>query len=177
MLQKRSSQRGMVRLATSVALSVFAALLGVSGCSADQTSDEGVGSVQQAIMCGNKLSPCPPDDTCGDWSCNLLTTTCVVKELTPDGEKCNDPSGATGICVSSQCVAGCYEKGSENGRVKIHQRKAAVGDEQAVREEQRARRMRRELHRELARALDPFVGDVRVQVVREVAGGDARDEA
>lgn len=117
---KRSSQRGMVKLATTVALAAFAALLGVSGCSAGAASDEALGSVQQQVIsCGARM-PCPPDDSCGNWTCSLVTATCTVKELTPDGDKCSDPNGATGICVAHQCVAGCYEKGSEKGQVKIH---------------------------------------------------------
>jgi MYXO-CTERM domain-containing protein len=109
----------MIKLATTLVLSAFAALLGTAGCSAGSAGDENVGNLQQPISCGGRV-PCPPDDSCGDWSCNLLTSTCTVKELTPDGNKCSDPSGATGICVAHQCVAGCYEKGSEKGQLVIH---------------------------------------------------------
>ena len=119
MAQKRSSQRGVVRLATSLVLAGFAALLGVAGCSADSGSSEGIGSLQQGLTC-NKLGGCPPDDSCGDWSCNTITFTCQVKVLIPDGDKCGDASGATGVCVSSQCAAGCFEKGSEKGILKVH---------------------------------------------------------
>lgn len=119
MVQKRSSERGLVRLAMAVLLSAFAALLGASGCSAG-ASDEALGSVQEGLACGKLSGPCPASDSCGTWSCNLLTSTCSVKVLTPDGDKCTDASGATGLCVSSQCVAGCYEKGSEKGIVQVH---------------------------------------------------------
>src|SRR5829696_8688571 len=99
MAQKRSSQRGIVRLATSLVLAGFAALLGSAGCSAESNS-EGAGSLQQGLACG-KLGGCPHDDSCGDWSCDFVTSTCVVKELTPNGDKCSDASGATGLCVSN----------------------------------------------------------------------------
>jgi MYXO-CTERM domain-containing protein len=119
MAQKRSSQRGIVRLATSFVLAGFAALLGAAGCSAESGSSEGIGSLQQGLSC-NKLVGCPLDDGCADWSCNLATSTCVVKVLIPDGEKCSDANGATGLCVANQCAAGCYEKGSERGILKVH---------------------------------------------------------
>ncbi len=119
MVQVRSSQRGVVRLATSLALAAFAVLLGAAGCSADAGSSEAVGSQQQALLCG-KLTTCPPSDSCGTWSCNALSGGCNVKVLTPDGDKCSDTSGATGVCVSSQCAAGCFEKGSEKGILKVH---------------------------------------------------------
>ena len=52
-----------------------------------------------------------------------------------------------------------------------------MGDEQPVREEQRARRLREEAHRQLARAPDPFMRQVGVEEIREVGGRDARGEA
>ncbi len=119
MVQVRSSQRGVVRLVTSLALAGFAALLGAAGCSADSGGSEGVGRLQQGITCG-KLAGCPADDSCGDWTCNPLSGTCTVKELIPDGDKCGDTRGATGVCVSNQCAAGCFEKGSEKGILKVH---------------------------------------------------------
>ena len=119
MAQKRSSRRGVVRVATSLVLAGLAALLGAAGCSAESGNSEGVGSLQQGLSC-NKLGGCPKDDSCGNWSCNVLTSTCEVKELLPDGQKCSDASGATGLCVSNQCAAGCYEKGSERGILKVH---------------------------------------------------------
>ncbi len=120
MVQVRSSQRGVVRLVTSLALAGFAALLGAAGCSADSGNAEGVGSLQEGLLCGKGGGVCPPDDSCGDWSCNLISSACTVKQLTPDGDVCSDVNGVKGVCVNSQCAAGCYESGSEKGILKVH---------------------------------------------------------
>ena len=52
--------------------------------------------------------------------------------------------------------------------MQIGQRKAAVGRQQPVREEQRPRRLRDEPDGELARAADPFMRQVLIEEVGEV---------
>ena len=89
MAHNRTRQRGVTQLATSLVLAAMGALLGVTGCSADETRDraERLGELNQAISC-NGPGGCPPDSKCGDWECSLATGMCFVKGPAPDGNPC-----------------------------------------------------------------------------------------
>lgn len=120
MAQDRGSQRGVVKVASSLLLAGLGALLGVSACAVDATSTgegggETLGVSVQALTC-TKLTPCPPDDTCGDWTCPGIGLECTVKPLDADGSRCQNKAGATGICAgSSCCTTGCVRRNKLGG--------------------------------------------------------------
>jgi MYXO-CTERM domain-containing protein len=121
MAQNRSSQRGVVRVAAAAILAALGALLGATGCSADRESGGGehLGSIGQALAC-NKAAPCPPDNECATFKCNLLTLSCDITRLQPDAAACNDlQTGNLGSCTSFPlvqqtqvpiCCNGCIER-------------------------------------------------------------------
>lgn len=116
MATNRSSQRGVIRVASAAIAAAFGALLSLGGCSSEQGSggSERLGSVSQAISCG-KLSPCPPNNECVTYKCNLLTAMCDVSYL-GEGAACGDASTGKGTCagfspagqpVLPVCCKGC----------------------------------------------------------------------
>lgn len=122
MAQIRTKQRGVIQLATGVLLAAMGALLGITGCSADEGSGGGerLGRVGQAL-CGSGPD-CPEDSECGDWTCNKLNGGCTVTPGAKDGEKCGLRStGLTGVCVAYACCTGCTELNRITGEVTCHQ--------------------------------------------------------
>lgn len=108
MTKNRGSQRGVVKIASSLLLAGLGALLSVAGCAPEDGAravTEDVGVATQALTC-NKLTPCPTD-TCTEWTCTLGVCV-VVNTLTSDGGKCSDAEKNIGICAEGVCcTAGC----------------------------------------------------------------------
>jgi len=107
MAQKRGSQRGVVRAATSILLAAAGALLSLAGCSADEGSggSERVGSVQQPLVCGT--TTCVAND-CFVYVCGgKLGTQCIVSRPKADLSKCTTASLDKGVCATTNAVTVC----------------------------------------------------------------------
>jgi MYXO-CTERM domain-containing protein len=116
MAQKRSSQRGVVRMASSVILAGFTALLSVTGCSSEQPSSPGenLGSSAQALTCNPLTIPqvCNNDD-CSTFNCKGPAGGCLLLDQKRDGDSCVTLGNATGQCLTPPngkfpiCCTGC----------------------------------------------------------------------
>lgn len=124
MAQKRGSQRGVVRIASSLLLVLFGVVLGLTGCSAGE-QDEALGQSAQAlcvvgsVCCG--LTTCENFGPCVDVTCDQnIKNTCVYTDMR-EGSACKGPDGE-GICIVPDarnhpvCCMGCVGKGA-NGPV------------------------------------------------------------
>jgi hypothetical protein len=118
MAQKRSSQRGVVKVASSFLLAGLGALLGISGCAADDRTvtatdaAESVGVSTEALVCGT--TTCNVDD-CTAYKCGLGNT-CTLVSAQKDGEPCKNINGGVGLCVTLMtgqapiCCTGCIQR-------------------------------------------------------------------
>ncbi len=119
MAQKRSSQRGVVRMASGLLLAAFGAMLSLTGCSSGE-QDENLGQISQGICligsfcCG--ITTCENLGPCVDVSCDQnIKNTCVYTDL-PDGNGCKGANGE-GVCMAPDartrpiCCTGCVGKG------------------------------------------------------------------
>jgi MYXO-CTERM domain-containing protein len=122
MAHKRGSERGVIQVASGLILAGFAALLGATGCSADQPSPkENLGTNVEALTCtlvGGGTQVCNQDD-CTTFSCKGLTGGCVLVDQQKDGTACTTLTKETGRCVTPTggnfpvCCTGCIV---DNGR-------------------------------------------------------------
>jgi MYXO-CTERM domain-containing protein len=139
MAQKRSSQRGVIRVASSVMLVLFGLLLSLTGCSAGD-QDESLGEVSQALCtlgafcCGS--TTCQDLGPCVTVSCDQnIKNTCVYTNL-QDGDGCKNASGQ-GICTTpalgahAACCTGCVTKGRDGLVCQKGTQIAACGSEGA----------------------------------------------
>src|SRR5689334_4191175 len=96
MAQKRGSQRGVVRIASSLLLLVFGVVLSLTGCSAGD-QDEALGQSAQAlcvvgsVCCG--ITTCQDFGPCVDVTCDPnIKNTCVYADA-GNGTACKGPDG------------------------------------------------------------------------------------
>jgi MYXO-CTERM domain-containing protein len=116
MAQNRSSQRGVVRVATTAILAALGALLSMTGCAADEGTggSEKLGTRSEALVCGQLT--CNTDD-CTTFKCGGLGNTCQFVSALKERSPCKTTSGSTGVCIADPrgpyptFCTGCYEKG------------------------------------------------------------------
>ncbi|MDF3069708.1 MAG: Flagellar hook-length control protein FliK [Polyangiaceae bacterium] len=117
MAKNRGSQRGVVKVASSLLLAGVGALLSVAGCAVDGETGAGpsggpetVGTSTQAQLICSVKGGCPPKSECGEWLCS--GTTCkLVTAGAADGSRCAVADVGRGICAGNACcTSGCLEK-------------------------------------------------------------------
>ncbi|RYZ02787.1 MAG: hypothetical protein EOO73_30460 [Myxococcales bacterium] len=123
MAQNRSSQRGVLKIASSLLLAGLGALLSVAGCAADDGSiatvtEEAPGESSEAVVCGN--TTCNVDN-CTAYKCSL--NSCILSSQKRDGEACLTIGGGSGLCItlmegqSPICCTGCVQRSKLGGYI------------------------------------------------------------
>jgi MYXO-CTERM domain-containing protein len=114
MAQSKTRQRGVASTATSAILAALGIMLGIAGCSSDESSGTGgsehLDVSQQGIIC--KSGVCNTDD-CTTFKCNAIGA-CEFVSKQADGEACVTNAGIKGICTTNPgdinpkcCTNGC----------------------------------------------------------------------